>query len=728
MKKLTLMIIVLAAAAALTLAGCGGGGGGSSPPTPGDRDGDGVNDALDPLPDDPFESSDVDGDGVGDNHEARVRQAAIAILGGSLADVPVPELDSGNEFFNPGEDARSAAIQLGKALFWDMQLGSDGQACASCHFHAGADNRTRNQINPGLRGGDVLFGNNTLGVGGFPHFSPDHTLTPADFPLHRLADPALEDFNAREVLFDTNDVISSQGVFKTRFDGIVPGAPGDLGTPLVDDIFSVGGANTRRVAPRNVPTVINAVFNFTNFWDGRAHPFFNGETVLGPLDDQAGVWVEEGGALLKQQGIQIRNASLASQAVGPPLSADEMSFDGRTFPHIGRKLLHPALQPLGQQAVHPGDSVLAGLRDPDGTGLANLEAGENAYVTLIKRAFRDKYWNSGLPVTLPAGEFTQMEANFALFFGLAIQMYESTLVSDQTPFDRFLAGDDSALGKQELQGLKIFLNVGPDPEDPVAEQFRDVFVGVSQGFCAGCHDGTELTAHSVSLARATPIEVDFLPQVVDGLLVEPLLPALMYQDEGVYNIGVRPTSEDLGRGGSENGLPLSFTQQAIAGLGFPFENSLPDGVSIEFPGLTVIDDRTGTAGSFKVPGLRNVELTGPYMHNGGMATLKEVMEFYHRHGDFADVNIEEMDGPFSRGHLKESDEEALISFMLALTDERVKFEQAPFDHPQLFIPAGDGRQQVGGAVVETLIPLPAVGADGRTEPLRPFLNIDPLAP
>ena len=43
-----------------------------------------------------------------------------------------------------------AAIQLGKALFWDMQVGSDGVvACATCHFHAGTDNRTKNALNPG---------------------------------------------------------------------------------------------------------------------------------------------------------------------------------------------------------------------------------------------------------------------------------------------------------------------------------------------------------------------------------------------------------------------------------------------------------------------------------------------------------------------------------------------------------------------------------------------------
>ncbi len=42
--------------------------------------------------------------------------------------------------------------------------------------------------------------------------------------------------------------------------------------------------------------------------------------------------------------------------------------------------------------------------------------------------------------------------------------------------------------------------------------------------------------------------------------------------------------------------------------------------------------------AFKIPSLRNIELTGPYMHNGSMASLEQVMEFYSRHGNFKNPN------------------------------------------------------------------------------------------
>src|SRR5947207_13053207 len=62
----------------------------------------------------------------------------------------------------------AATRQLGKALFWDMQAGSDGRtACGTCHFAAGADSRSRNQLNP--RGGT------------FAGKGPNAQLTAADF-------------------------------------------------------------------------------------------------------------------------------------------------------------------------------------------------------------------------------------------------------------------------------------------------------------------------------------------------------------------------------------------------------------------------------------------------------------------------------------------------------------------------------------------------------------------
>ena len=66
-----------------------------------------------------------------------------------LNQVPVPEPPSLFQYVKN----KPAAIRLGKAFYWDMQVGSDGiQACGSCHFSAGADSRLKNTVNPGTRG------------------------------------------------------------------------------------------------------------------------------------------------------------------------------------------------------------------------------------------------------------------------------------------------------------------------------------------------------------------------------------------------------------------------------------------------------------------------------------------------------------------------------------------------------------------------------------------------
>lgn len=67
---------------------------------------------------------------------------------GPLSSVPVPTPQNLADFVQDHEKA----IALGKALYWDMQVGGDGRtACASCHWHAGTDVRTANMLNPGAQ-------------------------------------------------------------------------------------------------------------------------------------------------------------------------------------------------------------------------------------------------------------------------------------------------------------------------------------------------------------------------------------------------------------------------------------------------------------------------------------------------------------------------------------------------------------------------------------------------
>ena len=333
-----------------------------------------------------------------------------------------------------------------------MQVGTDGRvACATCHFHAGADGRTKNQINPGPNGA-------------FQAAGPNETLDPSDFPFHQRG--GLVDFQASPVLRDWDDIGGSQGVRKATFGGVTPGAPADITIPEDDPVFQVGGVEVRQVTAVSAPSVINAIFNYSNLWDGAAKTIFNGVNTSGAADQNARIFVQTGSGL--QPGIaRIPDASVASQAVGPPINSTEMSSIGRSFPDIGKKLL--TLTPLGQQLVHVNDSVLGLLsRQRVTPGQPGLNT---TYADMIKAAFHPQYWSNedqivtfsgGTPTISPRpagslgpGQYTQMEANFSLFFGLAVQLYEATLVSADAPFD--------GAGGQVIR--KVDIHAGEDAAD-----------------------------------------------------------------------------------------------------------------------------------------------------------------------------------------------------------------------------------------------------------------------
>ena len=116
-------------------------------------------------------------------------------------------------------------------------------------------------------------------------------------------------------------------------------------------------------------------------------------------------------------------------------------------------------------------------------------------------------------------------------------------------------------------------------------------------------------------------------------------------------------------------VPPEYVESEMEVIGVPgvadLENPVPDDDS----GREAIIPMEIYHGSFKTSSLRNVELTGPYMHNGVFQTLEEVVEFYNRGGGKGiglDVPKQTLI-PDSLG-LTEEEKSHLVLFMKTLTD------------------------------------------------------------
>ena len=676
---------------------------------------------------------------------------------------------------------KEKALVLGKALFWDSSVGSDGMACASCHFHAGADSRTKNQLAPsGKINQEIITG--ALGFDQAPDgssFGPSHTLRKHDFPFVQVSDPV----NPNAIItYESDDVVSSSGTFGGEFRSVYwYGPQQDNCSYESGSVFHAGASNyaVRKVSDRNAPTVINAVFNFRNFWDGRANNIFNGSSAWGNRDPDAGVWqVNESGEIEKVR-LELKNSSLASQAVSPPQSSIEMACQNRRLADLGRKLMWR--RPLENQAVHWDDSVLGEYANSQPGQLSN---GLNTfYRLLVKQAFDPRFWSYatrtesfGQPPTIPPWRplpYEQYEANFGMFFAIALQIYQSTLISDDSPFDR------SAVNEE---GIPVDLS----------EAGQRGFTAFRDGHCALCHIGPHFTSAAVAsnaeLFKTKPHafgNAQFKISVSNSVVTRfPAMGGIGLMDVGFTNTGVSAHGADIGLGATDPfGNPLSFSEQFLQLLSGnpsaqvdPYVNEVrvcdfdsplaldstrahplmfthddgallvqqkdsegcfrPNATLIPSPEVAAAeltnDDnkkmRSATSGAYKVPNLRNVELTGPYMHNGGMASLEQVVDFYVRGGNY-DPPGKQFGFVFPQAFLR-SDAELkvdLITFMQALTDERVRYERAPFDHPAIRIPHGHNvgiESSMGtGLAEDQWLLVPAVGAEGRDEPLKTFQNI-----
>jgi hypothetical protein len=255
------------------------------------------------------------------------------------------------------------------------------------------------------------------------------------------------------------------------------------------------------------------------------------------------------------------------------------------------------------------------------------------------------------------------------------------------------------------------------------------------------------------------------------------------QDVGYFNNAAVPSSFDAGLGGTDDfGQALAYAEQYLQGLAghadqvfepLPFTPACnfqrpfsadfaagelvadplgdascvypaiarvpaPDVVSAALAGSN--DDRFIHGGHlFKTPQLYNVELTGPYMHNGGMATLEQAIDNYSRGGNFGLFNPDfssrnpDKAGAVVQLRFTSAQRAALAEFLKALTDDRVRYERAPFDHPQLLVPNGHPGDQfsttpsagVPAQATDDLLEIPAVGRDGNPTPLAAFADLLP---
>src|SRR5215470_10459171 len=190
------------------------------------------------------------------------------------------------------------------------------------------------------------------------------------------------------------------------------------------------------------------------------------------------------------------------------------------------------------------------------------------YVRLFDKAFGGA---SGSAVTMENVTF-------------AIADFERTIISNNSPFDRYAAGDPTALSVEERRGLTLFRSL--------------------KTRCFECHG----------------------------------FPTFANPDFKVIGVPKMP------------GRPDDFGRSEIEG-GEPYKNA------------------------FKVPTLRNVALTAPYMHNGRFQTLEEVIDFYANGGGKGEgLELPNLDDKIRGFKLSKEEKGDLVAFLHALTDESKKPE------------------------------------------------------
>jgi cytochrome c peroxidase len=300
---------------------------------------------------------------------------------------------------------------------------------------------------------------------------------------------------------------------------------------------------------RNAPTVLNAMFNVTQFWDGRAPT----------LEDQA-----------KQ----------------------------------------PILNPI-EMGMKSSDDVVAKVKAiPE-------------YQTRFHEIFgREPNYDD---------------------IAAAIAAFERTQFSFDTPFDKFMAGDQKAISESAKRGWSIFNG---------------------KGRCMSCHGWnptqplfTDMKFHNIGVSAH---KANFVPLARKALVTL-----------------------------SQNGGTLQIDQLAIAS-------------DMSGLGRFLVTKQPHDIGGFRTMGLRNLLVTQPYFHDGSQQTLWDTIDHYNKGG----VQNPYLDGGIVPLGLSESQEDDLVAFLASLTSPQYKkvaqeeyaaqLKRSRTDRPQRDVAAAMGHKGRNG--------------------------------
>lgn len=109
-----------------------------------------------------------------------------------------------------------------------------------------------------------------------------------------------------------------------------------------------------------------------------------------------------------------------------------------------------------------------------------------------------------------------------------------------------------------------------------------------------------------------------------------------------------------------------FTTDEFKNIGLYNEKELNDA------GLFEITKKESDKGKFKIPGLRNIAVTAPYMHNGMFATLEQVIDYYNDPGQFVKDPVNQDDALKTPLGLTEKEKKDIVAFLKTLTDKKYK--------------------------------------------------------